>query len=85
MSAQGLLRDIVIMVGGAVCLGLPMALVIIWVCSWREPSPLARIPNRLAPNHKQVEQRIIISIGMRIAEGFEVMHEPFKYDPELME
>jgi hypothetical protein len=33
MSAQGLLRDIVIMLGGAVCVGLPMALVIIWVCS----------------------------------------------------
>jgi len=33
MSAQGLLRDIVIMLGGSVCVGLPMALVIIWVCS----------------------------------------------------
>jgi hypothetical protein len=33
MSAQGLLRDIVIMLGGAVRVGLPMALVIIWVCS----------------------------------------------------
>jgi hypothetical protein len=33
MSAQGLLRDIVIMVGSAVCVSLPMALVIIWVCS----------------------------------------------------
>ena len=30
---SGLLRDIVIMVAGAVCVGLPMALVIIWVCS----------------------------------------------------
>jgi hypothetical protein len=39
----------------------------------------------LAPNHKQSEQRITISDGVRIAEGFEVMREPFKYDPELME
>jgi len=39
----------------------------------------------LAPNHKQSEQRITISGGVRIAEGFEVMREPFKYDPELME
>jgi hypothetical protein len=29
MSAQGLLREIVVMLGGAVCVGLPMALVII--------------------------------------------------------
>jgi len=33
MSAQDLLRDIVVMLGGAVCVGLPMALVIIWICS----------------------------------------------------
>ena len=44
---------------------------------------MARIPNKLAPNHKQSEQRITISGGVRIAEGFEVMREPFKY--ELME
>jgi hypothetical protein len=33
MSSHGLLGDIVIMLGGAVCVGLPMAVVIIWVCS----------------------------------------------------
>jgi hypothetical protein len=46
---------------------------------------LARIANKLAPNHKQSEQRIAISSGVRIPEGFEAMREPFKYDPELME
>jgi hypothetical protein len=33
MSAQGLLRDIMIMLGGAVAVGLPMAVAIIWICS----------------------------------------------------
>jgi hypothetical protein len=33
MSAHGLLRDIVIALGAAVCVGLPMAVVIIWICS----------------------------------------------------
>jgi hypothetical protein len=36
MSAQvgtGLLLDVVMMLGGAVGVGLPMALAIIWVCS----------------------------------------------------
>jgi hypothetical protein len=33
MSAHGLLRNIVIMVGSAVGVGLPMAVLIIWVCS----------------------------------------------------
>ena len=46
---------------------------------------MARIANKLALNHKQSEQRITISSGVKIAEGFEVMREPFKYDPELME
>ena len=48
MSAQGLLRDIVIMLGGAVCVGLPMAPVIIGFALdalRREPSHLARIPD----------------------------------------
>jgi hypothetical protein len=33
MSAQGLLRNIMITLGGAVAVGLPMAVVIIWICS----------------------------------------------------
>jgi len=33
MSAHGLLSDIVIALGAAVCVGLPMAVVIIWICS----------------------------------------------------
>jgi hypothetical protein len=33
MSAQGLLLDIVMMLGGAVAVGLPMAVAIIWICS----------------------------------------------------
>jgi len=35
MSAHGLLGDIVIALGAAVCVGLSMAVVIIWICSWR--------------------------------------------------
>jgi hypothetical protein len=33
MSAQGLLLDIMMMLGGAVGVGLQMAVVIIWLCS----------------------------------------------------
>jgi hypothetical protein len=33
MSAQGLLLDIMIMLGGAVAVGLPMAAAIIWLFS----------------------------------------------------
>jgi hypothetical protein len=33
MSAQGLLRDIMITLGGAVAVGLPMTVAIIWICS----------------------------------------------------
>jgi hypothetical protein len=33
MSAQGLLLEIMIMLGGAVAVGLPMAAAIIWLCS----------------------------------------------------
>jgi hypothetical protein len=33
MSAHGLLGDIVIALGAAVCVGLSMAVVIIWICS----------------------------------------------------
>jgi hypothetical protein len=33
MSAQGLLLDIMMMLGGAVGVGLPMAAAIIWLCS----------------------------------------------------
>jgi hypothetical protein len=33
MSAQGLLLDIMMMLGGAVGVGLPMAVVIIWLFS----------------------------------------------------
>jgi len=32
-----LLLDLVVMLGGAVGVGLPMALAIIWVCSWPFP------------------------------------------------
>jgi len=34
-----LLLDFVMMLGGAVGVGLPMALAIIWVCSWPFPPP----------------------------------------------
>jgi len=37
MSAQGLLLDIMIMLGGAVAFAVPMAAAIIWLCSWRFP------------------------------------------------
>ena len=33
MSAQGLLLDIMIMLGGAVAFAVPMAAAIIWLCS----------------------------------------------------
>jgi hypothetical protein len=33
MSAQGLLKDIMIMLGGAFVVGFPMAVAIIWLCS----------------------------------------------------
>jgi len=44
MSAHSLLRDIMMMLGGAVCVGLPMAVAIIWLCSWLPPS----LPSRAA-------------------------------------
>jgi hypothetical protein len=33
MSAQGLLLDMMIMLGGTVAFALPMAVAIIWLCS----------------------------------------------------
>jgi hypothetical protein len=47
MSAHSLLRDIMMMLGGAVCVGLPMAVAIIWLCSWLPPTEAAFRHGRL--------------------------------------